>query len=170
MAVDFPSELPGVLLATYSNEEFEHFSMNDVQSGPPRVELKTSVTPVLFNVTWYFSPFDFQLFEGWFKSSITFGSVPFDISLPVGAGDLEHECLFRRRYRVTRRSRRVIVTAQLIATEKQYNTDDEIAELFTMAAMTSESFQGDFFSAFNVFAETQLPDAWETIDFGTDYS
>lgn len=166
----YPSTLPGVLLATYANEEFEHFESNDVQSGPPRVELRTSVTPVLFNVTWYYSPFDFQLFEGWFKENITFGSEPFDISLPVGAGDLDHECFFRRRYKATRRSQRWIVTAQLIATEKRYNTSEDIAALFIIAEMTDATFQSDFFDAFNIFADTDLPNAWENIEYGTDFS
>ena len=170
MAEAFPPTLPGVLNATYSPAEFEHFDSNDVQSGPPRVELQTSVTPVLFNVSWNFSPFDFQLFEGWFSQTIVFGSRSFDISLPVGAGDLIHECTFAKRYKPTRIGQRWLVSAQLFGAEKQYNTAAEIAALFILAEMTDASFQSVFFDAFNVFADTDLPDSWSGMVLGTDFS
>lgn len=166
----FPSTLPGVLLQGYANEEDVHFRRNNVQSGPPVYVKLTNRTPVKFSVRWNFSQFDLQVFEGWFKKNILYGSLPFDMSLPVGMGDVVHECFFLDRYNVSRILKRVSVTASILAIEKQYNTDAEIDDLLALAAMTDARNQESFFNIFVNFGEVSLPDAWETINYGTDFS
>ena len=170
MATDFPCNLPGVLFANYSNSELEHFRRNDVQSGPPRYELLTSKTPTLFNVTWNFSLFEFQVFEGWFKYQTIFGSSSFNIILPVGKGDEEHECYFNGAYSVNRTGKRIIVEATLIATEKKYDTVCDSQDIELLDRISSSKNKCLFFNQFIDFSENKLPDALETIDYGTDFS
>jgi len=167
---NFPTTLPQALLAPLSDKEHLHYRKDDIMTGPPIYEFLTDTSPTVFNVEWNMSRFDFQLFEGWWKKDILFGSLPFNIDLLVGMGLVSHECFFVAGYEYQNRSLRKIVSARLIAIEKQYNDDATIDELFVLAEMTSEINQSNFFNNFINFGENSLPDAWDDIKYGTDHS
>lgn len=168
--VNYPSSLPAGLISGFSNQDEQAFRSDDTRVGPPRYELLTNHAPSKFTVVFNFDAFDFQVFEAWWKSIIAFGSLPFNMKLSVGMGFVDHECYALSPYSVTRVLKRINVTMQVLAVQKQYNSDDEIQSLANFASMTAEKDQVAFYNLFNQFAETDLPDAWENINYGTDYS
>ena len=168
--IDYPCNIAGVLLASLSTSELEHVRRNDVQSGPARFELLTSSAPMLFNVSWNFSLLEYQVFEGWFKYNTVFGSVPFNISLPVAMGDVDHECYFYAAYTVNRSGKRVMVQATLYAVEKQYNTVCDSQDLELINRISSDKDKCSFYNDFVLFSENTLPDGLEDITYGTDFS
>lgn len=167
-AIDFPCLLPGVLIASFGISEDPHFRSNPVQSGPPINELITDFTSAPVSVSWSFNAIQYQNFDAWFKYIINFGSTPFNIFLPVGAGLVEHECQFSGRVKKSLNGKRNHVSATLIATELAYQ--DECSALDLLKLMEGfETTSG--ICAFGEFANITLPDAWEglTDRLGTDY-
>lgn len=169
----YPCGLPDPVTASISYAEFEHFRTNDVQAGPPLYELMSDSVPTVFNVRFSFSRLQFQAFEGWFNSCLVYGVHEFDINLPVGMGDVTHECFFYESYRVSFNGRRVSVSAKLLAREKQYNTDANSDDLVLLMNLFQESGcqeECDVFADFQVFEGTTLPAEWGAIKAGTDFS
>lgn len=170
--IDFPCSLPGVLLASLSIKEDEHFRMNPVQSGPPISELLTDYTSMNATVSWSFNMLEYQAFDAWFKYKINFGATPFNIDLPVGAGLVTHECYFLANPTKSRNGRRNSVSARLVAKELVYQEECSALDLLALLDMADVSCgdQCDFFAEFVNFGENILPEAWENIKYGTDYS
>lgn len=169
-SVDYPCTIPHPLVAQYSNTEQAHWRRNDVQAGPPRYEHLTDSRPTLFSAGWSFDAFQLQVFEAWFRTKINFGSSPFNIALEVGGGIKEHECYFDTPYSVSRAGRRWIVTAPLLAVEKAYDDDCLSQEVLAVAALANYRELNARIAELDVFANITLPDAWEVISYGTDYS
>jgi hypothetical protein len=136
--IDYPAGMPGVLISSDSNSDAARYQRNDVQIGPPVYELLTTTGPSFFKVVWSYSEFEFQVFEGWFKSIILYGSKSFNMDLIVGAGLLSHECFFDPKsnapYTRTRVGKRFKVSANILAVAKQYDTDDMIDSLLALQA------------------------------------
>ena len=124
MAVAWLDRLPIPLIAGYSNQENNKVRSNDVETGPPRIELLSEHGFAMFNVAWSFSQIEMQLFEGWFKHEITFGANSFDMNIKVGAGLIEHEFYFvpGKPPKASLKGKRWAVKATLISIEKQYDT------------------------------------------------
>ncbi len=131
-SIDYPANLPSVLISADRNTDQAKYKRNDVQIGPPAFELLTTTGPSFFKVAWSFSDFEFQAFEGWFKKEILFGSKSFNMDLIVGAGLLSHECFFDSSYTRTRVGQRFRVNADILAVEKQYDTDSVIDDLLLL--------------------------------------
>ena len=173
MAEVFPLTLQGVSLTALAVGELAAFRSNDSEIGPPTNELLSEDVPTFFEVNWLFYPFDFQVFENWFKFDLTKGVKSFTIDLPVGAGILEHECNFLpggRPYTANQQNRLISVTATLRAIEKQTNTEAEFSDLLLLAAMVSDKNKVPVFNNLIKFANVTLPDVFDSINFGTDYS
>ena len=170
MAETYPPTLAGVLFASLSVTEQQAYRTNDSEIGPASYELLSEDVPTEFNVTWKFYPFDFQVFENWFKYDLTKGVKSFDIDLPVGAGIISHECNFKGSYTATQQGRLITVSALLRAIDKQFNTEAQFDDLLLLAAMVSDKNKVPVFNALNNLANVTLPDAWESIKYGTDYS
>ena len=170
MAEIYPPTLAGVLFATLAVSEQQTYRTNDSEIGPPTYELLSEDVPTIFNVTWTFYAFDFQVFENWFKYDLTKGVKSFTIDLPVAKGIVEHECNFVGGYSDSYIGKLVTVKASLRALAKQYNTEAEFADLLLLAAMVSDKNKVPVFNALNAFANIKLPDAWESIKYGTDHS
>lgn len=170
--IDYPCSLPGVLLSSFGISENPHFRSNDVQSGPPINEFLTDYTSAPVNVTWSYNAIEYQAFDAWFKYVVNFGTTPFNMLLPVGAGLVEHECQFSGRVNKSKNGKRNRVSANLIAKEIVYQ--EECSALDILAAMSMVDAdcndQCAFFDDFVNFGENTLPDAWENIKYGTDYS
>lgn len=171
-AIDFPCSLPGVLRATFGISEDPHFRSNPVQSGPPINELMSDFTSAPVTVNWSFSAIEYQAFDAFFKYIINFGTTPFNLDLPVGAGIVEHECQFSGRVSKSLNGKRNHVTATLIAKELIYQEECSALDLLALMSMTNERDQCGFLNNFNNFANNTLPDAWEglTDRLGTDFS
>jgi len=169
-AVDYPCTLPTPLAAQFSNSEQLHWRRNDVQNGPPRYEHLTDSRPTLFSVGWSFDAMQLQSFEAWYRTIVNFGSTPFNIDLAVGGGIKAHECYFDKSYDVTKAGKRWIVTTVLLAVAKQYDDDCTAQEVLAIACLADYRELAVVLSSLDLFANTTLPDAWESIKYGTDYS
>lgn len=130
--IDYPTNLPGVLVSSDTNKDIGKYRRNDTEIGPPVYELLSTTGPSLFNCVWSFEEFDFQVFEGWYKKELLFGSKSFNIDLIVGKGLTAHECFFNSQYNRSRNGKRFRVSAQLLAVEKIYDTDDVIDEIIVL--------------------------------------
>jgi len=170
VAEQWPKLNTDILLAGYSPVENSHTQNNKVQSGALRFELLTDVVPMNAKITLNLSSFDFQLFDGWFKKTIAYGSKSFIVPLKVGMGVVDHECYFLGPYVPSPIGQRWKVSATLIAIQKQYNTDADIDQLMVLAELTDDLYNDQFFIDFDTFLNVTLPDAWENIQYGTDFS
>ena len=172
MAEIFPITLQGVSLTALSVSEISAFMSNDSEIGPPTNQLLSEDVPTFFEVNWLFFSFDFQVFENWFKHTLVKGVKSFTIKLPVGAGILEHECNFLpgRPYTAQQQNRLISVTATLRAIEKQTNTAAEFSDLLLLAGMTEDKNKVRLFNSLIKFANVTLPDVFQSINYGTDYS
>ena len=170
MPETYPPTLQGVSLASLAVIENQAFRTNNSDIGPASYELLSEDVPTLFNVVWFFYAFDFQVFENWFKFDLSKGVKSFNIDLPVGSGIVTHEVNFAGSYTATQQNRMVNVSATLRAIDKQFNTEAEFDDLLLLAALTSDKNKVAFFNNLIKFTNTTLPDAWETINYGTDYS
>jgi hypothetical protein len=94
MAVNYPCKLPGVLVNSNGVSPQPLVRSNDVANGPPRFRLEAESGWLQFNVAWSFNALEAQVFENWFKHSLTSGSKSALIDLNVPGGLLEHECYF----------------------------------------------------------------------------
>lgn len=169
-SVNFPCSLPGILLASFGISEDPHFRSNPVQSGPPINELLSDFTSAPVTVEWSFSAIEYQTFDAWFKYQINFGTTPFNIDIPVGVGLVEHEAQFSGIVSKSKNGKRNHVRATLIAKELVYQEECSALDLLALMTMTNERYQCAFFNNFVNFAENTLPDAWENIKYGTDFS
>ena len=151
-----PSSLPLPKVNPYKMQEQEHFRRNDVQAGPPRYELLTDTKPNLFMANFSFSPFEFQVFEGWFKFTLQFGSKSFNIDLDVGMGLVTHECYLDRSYKPQKRGKRWLNDVPLLAVEKQYNTDADASDLIILSEWTDARDPIAFFDLFEKFVHEDL--------------
>ena len=172
MAEEFPVTLQGVSLTALSVGELSAFRSNDSDIGPPTNELLSEDVPTFFEVSWIFFSFDFQIFENWFKHTLVKGVKSFTIKLPVGAGLLEHECNFLpgRPYTAQQQNKLISVSATLRAIEKQTNTEADFSDLLLLANMVSDKNKVRVFDSLVRFANITLPDVFDTIKYGTDYS
>jgi hypothetical protein len=122
MAVTWLPRLPIPLIKGYSNIEQRKVRKNPTETGPARFELLSEHGPTTFNVIWLFTPLEFQLFEGFWKHELTFGSKAFDMELLVGAGLKSHELYFDKSYKPTLVGKKYKVSAMLHGIDKQYDT------------------------------------------------
>ena len=162
MTVAFPIALPSPMAAQFSHSEMARWRRNDTQSGPPRYTKLTEKKPVMFNVSWFFTAIELQLFEAWFKSRTVYGSIPFTIDLPVCGESREHECYFDAPYSVTARAgaNRWVVSAVLLAVGKVYDTDEDSLDLAAFGELFAYGEFVEGTDAFNTFAEVTLGDEW----------
>ena len=163
MPEQYPPSLPLPKITPYKMQEQEHFQRNEVQSGPPRYEFLTDIKPNLFMANFSYDAFQFQVLEGWFKTSLVYGSKSFFIDLDVGMGLVTHECYFDQSYRPTKRGKRWSVNTRLLAVEKQYNTDADASDVVILSEWPITEPCQDvnvFFDLFEKFVHVDLP-TWE---------
>lgn len=115
MAVAYPCKLPGVLVASNGMTPQNLVRNNDVSNGPPRFRLEADSGWLQFSVAWSFNSLQAQVFENWFKHSLTNGSKSCAIDLKVPGGLLEHECYFLGVPKYTQVNKRWSVYASLLA-------------------------------------------------------
>jgi len=172
MAEQFPAGVPAPLVNPYSYSQPSHITKNNVISGVPRYRQRTSQRPAIFQLSWNLSCDQLAVFEGWFRWTLSQGAKSFELEIETGAGYLPHECYFENgTYNRTRLGKRYVVSASVLAAE--LNTLDE-CDYETLAALLAlpcaGTGAGGFYAAFDDFANNVLPDYWENLKFGTDYS
>lgn len=159
MAVEYPTNLPIPLVTGYSHPDSQKVRRNDVETGPPRFELLSEDGPSFPTVNWLFKSIDFQVFEGFYKHSLKFGAISFNMNLQVGAGLKLHECYFNKAYKPSLQGKLWKVTASLVTVEKQYDTLADFNEVLALReAITGHLEQ--WINQFNDIIEINLPDAF----------
>jgi len=159
MAVEYPTNLPIPLVTGYSHPDSQKVRRNDVETGPPRFELLSEHGPSFPTVNWLLSSIDFQVFEGFYKHSLKFGAISFNMNLQVGAGLKVHECYLNKAYKPSLQGKLWKVTASLVTVEKQYDTLADFNEVLDLR----ESVEGNlnqWINQFNDIVEISLPDAF----------
>lgn len=129
----YPEMLPLPTFDGYAIEPGDGVSRTEMEAGSPRQRLRFTSMPSGIPVRWVFTPWEFALFEAWFKYRAKQGSVWFGIPLLGGIGMIEHEARFKggtgKPYRVTpQRGNRFIVVSQLEVRERFVLTE-EVMEL-----------------------------------------
>lgn len=169
-SVDYPCTMPNPLIAKFSATEQEHWQRNDVQSGPPRYLHLTDARPTLFSVAWSFDKFQLQVFEAWYRTIINYGSTPFNIALEVGGGIKDHECYFDASYTVNQVGQRWSVVARLLSVEKQYDGDCLAQGVLSVATLADYREISGVLNGVRLLVDMTLPDEWESIKYGVDFS
>jgi len=131
-SLEYPLQMSGVELASLSTKEQTPYISNDSEIGPTSLQKMSSNPPALFDVTFVYDELEFEAFEGWFEFVLDKGVGLFDINLPVGSGVKIHECNFVSGYSHRLNDRYIVVTAQLRALAKQFNTEAEFDDLFLL--------------------------------------
>lgn len=170
MADLIPSPIPGIQVATLASSENTAYVTNDSDIGPATYQLKTLNIPTIWDVQWKLSPYQYQIFEGWYANILSKGVISFLVDLPVGAGDVEHECNFVGSYTSSRIGRIWVVTAQLRVIEKVYNDQDLFDDLLALEDLFSGFFIENAVNGLILFGFVTLPLNWQNIEYGTDHS
>jgi len=157
MAVNYPTNLPIPLVTGYTHSDAQKVRRNDVETGAPRFELLSEDGASFPTVTWLFKPVDFQVFEGFYKHSLKFGAISFNMNLQVGAGLKTHECYFNKPYKPSLSGKLWRVSASLVTVEKQYNTLEEYNETLALRESISGNLQ-PWFDQFNNIVNNELPE------------
>jgi len=137
MSVTYPA-IPIPLVTGYSHPDSVKVRGDDFNTGPINFELLSEHGPSFPKVNWLFKDADFKIFEAFYKNSLKFGAISFDMNLSVGAGLKLHECYFNKPYKPSLQGKLWKVTASLVTVEKQYDTsDDFITAAETLAQQKS---------------------------------
>lgn len=168
MAVPYPPTLPGVKFSSLSNRDLTATRTDDSEIGPATYQLLSLNGPTVFEVQFAFFPFDFAVFENWFRYDLLKGALSFDIELPVGAGIKSHEVNIVGSYSVSYIGRFVTVSATLRAIAKVYNTESEFDDLLLLSNTIPERNKAPLVNSLLEFVNVTLPGAWQGVDYGTD--
>lgn len=120
MPLAYPINLPIPLVTGYDHPDSQKVTRIDVETGPPRFELRSENGPSMPKVNWLFKPLELQVFEGWYRYTLNFGANSFDMKLKVGSGVEVHECYFPNPYKPSLQGKLWKVTAKLLTVEKKY--------------------------------------------------
>ncbi len=123
-AIDYPCRLPGVLVNGPSHSSKDVVYRNDLASGPPIFTTDDDAAYDIFDVVWRFNGIQKQVFDSWFKGSLTRGAKLFNIDLWIDGFDgtkntKTHECYFNGVPQSAQQGRLWTVSAQLLAIEDQ---------------------------------------------------
>lgn len=168
MAVSYPPTLPGVKFSSLLNRDVSAVRSDDSEIGPATYQLLSLDGPTIFEVQFAYYPFDFAVFEGWFRYDLLKGALSFDIELPVGSGIKSHEVNFVDGYSATYTGRFITVSATLRAIAKVYHTESEFDDLLLLSNFIPERNKAPLIRSVLEFVGVTLPGAWQDVDYGTD--
>ena len=123
-AIDFPCNLPGVLVNSNSYSPKDRVRRNDLQSGPPIFQLDDDDGFVLFKVSWRFSAIENQVFRNFHRNTLASGSKLFNVELWVDGDNgikqtKTHECYFDGVPQYQQNGKRWVVSATLLSIEEE---------------------------------------------------
>lgn len=135
----YPERLPLPTFDGYGIEPGDGVARTEMEGGSARQRLRFTSMPSGISVRWRFTPWEFALFEAWFKYRAKAGSVWFGIPLLGGIGMIEHEARFvggtGTPYNVApRRGNTFIVTSKLEVRER-FVLSEEVMDLALLEDM-----------------------------------
>lgn len=142
----YPSFLPQPKVEGYSVAEYTRKRVTNVQSGMPRFEKITDNAPMIANVSFSCSSFDYEKWDSWYAYDAEYGTVAFEIDLWVSQGLREHVAYILDEPQITQDGQRVSITCQLLCVKKFRKTKENWESLKVLY----ESFQ-TYPSSINLF-------------------
>lgn len=96
--IDYPSQLPPPEQQGYGLQHVSPLTRVDMQSGRSRQRRRFTSVPSMVSVNWLFTNAEAQLFEGWFRWTITDGADWFNGPLKTPMSIKLYECRFTGMY------------------------------------------------------------------------
>lgn len=93
-AITWPTQLPYPLIDPYRIKPGEAINRSPMTSGPARQRREFEQVPSQISVTWWFTQWQFGIFEGWYKWYAKEGAAYFKVVLLGGLGEVEHDARF----------------------------------------------------------------------------
>jgi hypothetical protein len=138
--IDYPSQLPLPQQSGYAIQHVSPLVRVDMQSGRARQRRRFTSVPSLVKVNWLMNEVQAQLFEGWFRWTITDGADWFNCRIKTPMGLRPYECRFTDIY-----DGPVFVTTSLW----RFSAELEIRDRQTISALDAqfpdEIIQSDLF-------------------------
>ncbi len=114
--------MPIPLVKGYFNTDDIKFREDISDNAPIKRALVTETGPMFVSAKWSLNALEFQVFEGWFRHSLYYGSKSFDMLLKISGGVARnHVFYFDSVYQTSSNRKLFNVTAKLIALDKNYD-------------------------------------------------
>lgn len=161
--VDIPNYLRQPIRRSFAEAAVQVWRTNPTETGPAIRAKLYDKAPSRFNVTWNLDALEWAAFDGWFRYDIDQGTTVFTVPLLTSFDLVDHECFFVKNPSYKQRGKRVVISAQLEARFKQFDTEANFDDL-------NDTLQGMFdagdlrpsqtLSEFSNFMRQTLPDSW----------
>jgi len=97
-AIDYPADLPPPLRSGYGINHLSPLQRTELATGRAIQRRKYTSVPSIASVSWNFSQVQAQLFEGWFRWTLSDGTEWFNARLRTPLGLQDYECRFAGMY------------------------------------------------------------------------
>ena len=96
--IDYPAGLPAPLRSGYGVNHISPLIRTELETGRARQRRRYTSVPSLASVSWLMSQAQAQLFEAWFKWTLSDGAEWFNCRLRTPLGLQDYECRFAEMY------------------------------------------------------------------------
>lgn len=96
--IDYPAGLPAPLRSGYGVNHISPLIRTELETGRARQRRRYTSVPSLASVSWLMSQAQAQLFEAWFKWTLSDGAEWFNARLRTPLGLQDYECRFAEMY------------------------------------------------------------------------
>jgi len=128
MAVNYPANLPAPLVSQNQITPQQATRIQNVQGGPPIVQLVSSDTTSTHTCAFSFNEVQYQVFDQWFQWSLAQGSKTASIPLKTAIGFDSHECILSNP-QAQQVGRRWAVSAVIIILRKPKMSEEDANSL-----------------------------------------
>jgi hypothetical protein len=97
-AIDYPADLPLPLRSGYGLNHVSPMMRTELESGRARQRRRYTSVPSIASVAWVFTQSEAQLFEAWFRWTLSDGVEWFNATLRTPLGLMPYECRFVEMY------------------------------------------------------------------------
>lgn len=96
--IDYPAGLPLPLRSGYGLNHVSPMMRTELESGRARQRRRYTSVPSIASVSWIFTQAEAQLFEAWFRWTLSDGAEWFNAELRTPLGLMPYECRFVEMY------------------------------------------------------------------------
>ncbi|MEN9903707.1 MAG: hypothetical protein RLZZ555_272 [Pseudomonadota bacterium] len=96
--INYPAELPLPLRSGYGMNHVSPMMRTDLESGRARQRRRYTSVPSIASVSWVMTQSEAQLFEAWFRWTLSDGAEWFNATLRTPLGLRPYECRFAGMY------------------------------------------------------------------------
>jgi tellurite resistance-related uncharacterized protein len=121
MPVTYPVNMPVPLVKGYSAVDDTKFRKDKIKQSPLKYRKLTDTGSMVIKAQWSLNALEFQVFEGWYRHDLYYGSKSFDMNIKINGGSSSHTFYFPNSYITTMKGKLFIVNASLLALDKNYD-------------------------------------------------